>query len=410
MELRSGFKETEVGAIPDDWEVIALAEACRSISDGTHFTPKYVTQGIPFYSVENVTANDFVNVKYISQAEHRLLIKRCRPERGDILMTRIGALGDTRILDWEVDASIYVSLALLKLNGRVNTEYLYRYTKSNTFLSCVERRGLVNATPQKINLQEIGSIPIPVPTNGLEQHAIATALSDVDALLDRLARLIAKKRDLKQATMQQLLTGQSRLPGFSGEWEPVEFGDIAMIRNAKVLSSSTPAGTQCVELESIDQGNGRLLRPLEAAGSSPKYSFKKGDVLFGRLRAYLRKYWLARFDGVCSTEIWPLIPRNERLCAGFLHLLVQTNDFVEAAGVSYGTHMPRSDWSVLAKLIVQLPSNAEQSAIATVLSDMDAELDALETRIAKTRALKQAMMQELLTGKTRLLAPEAVHA
>jgi len=158
-----------------------------------------------------------------------------------------------------------------------------------------------------------------------------------------------------------------------------------------------------VELESISQATGRLLGSFEAHGPSSKYGFKKGDVLFGRLRAYLRKYWLAQFDGVCSTEIWPLIPSDERLYAGFLHLLVQTTGFVDAAAVSYGTHMPRSDWSVLGKFAVQLPTLSEQTAIANVLSDMDTELAALQGRRSKTQALKQAMMQELLTGRIRLV-------
>jgi type I restriction enzyme S subunit len=136
---------------------------------------------------------------------------------------------------------------------------------------------------------------------------------------------------------------------------------------------------------------------------SSKYSFKKGDVLFGRLRAYLRKYWLTTFDGICSTEIWPLIARDTRVCGPFLHLLVQTDDFVNAAGVSYGTHMPRSDWTVLRKLLVLLPPPPEQTAIAAVLSDMDAELAALVARRDKTRDLKQAMMQELLTGRIRII-------
>lgn len=236
-----------------------------------------------------------------------------------------------------------------------------------------------------------------------EQRAIAAALSDVDALLEGLTRLIAKKRDLRQAAMQQLLAGQTRLPGFRGEWDSVDFGGIAVIRNVKVLASSVAPGTRCVELESIEQRTGRLLRSVTAQGSAAKYSFKKGDVLFGRLRAYLRKYWRATFDGVCSTEVWPLTPSDDRLLGGFLLLLVQTSDFVDAAAVSYGTHMPRSDWSVLRKVPVQLPSRSEQSAIAAVLSDMDAELSALEARREKTRALKQAMMQELLTGRTRLV-------
>ncbi len=262
----------------------------------------------------------------------------------------------------------------------------------------------------QLTAPQVGKYSVAAPATLPEQRAIAAALSDVDALLGGLDRLIAKKRDLKQAAMQQLLTGQTRLPGFSGEWEAVEFGDIVVIRNVKVVASSTPAGTQCVELEHIAQGTGRLLMSAEATGLGSKYSFRKGDVLFGRLRAYLRKYWLAAFDGVCSTEIWPLIARDGRLDGSFLYWVVQTDDFVNAAGLSYGTHMPRSDWSVLKKVPLRLPSLPEQSAIAAVLSDMDAEIAALEARRDKTHDLKQAMMQELLTGKTRLVKPEAAHA
>jgi type I restriction enzyme S subunit len=236
-----------------------------------------------------------------------------------------------------------------------------------------------------------------------EQRAIATVLSDVDALLNTLDRLIVKKRGLKQAAMQVLLSGKTRLPGFRGEWESIEFGNIATIRNTKIIASSTSVGTQCVELDCLSQNSGRLLTTMDASGTSIKYTFRKGDVLFGRLRAYLRKYWLASFDGICSTEIWPLTPLNDRLVEGFLHIIVQTNAFVAAAEVSYGTHMPRSDWSILRKVKVLLPCVAEQTAIASLLSDMDAELAALAARRDKTHGIKQAMMQELLTGNTRLV-------
>ena len=104
----------------EGWTVFELKELCTQIVDGTHFTPNYTTDGIPFYSVENVTANDFTNVKYISVDDHGLLYRRCNPERGDILLTRIGSLGDTKLIDWDVHASIYVSLALLKLGKRAD--------------------------------------------------------------------------------------------------------------------------------------------------------------------------------------------------------------------------------------------------------------------------------------------------
>ena len=329
-------------------------------------------------------------------------IEKYRLQDGDLLVCEGGDIGRAAIWDAPI-AECYYQKALHRLrplrgfNTRVMAALLRHWSDRGALKNYVTQTSIAHLPREKFM-----EVPMPVPPAS-EQRAIAAALSDVDALLDGLERLIDKKHDLKQAAMQQLLAGLTRLPGFNGQWTSVEFGDIATIRNVKVVSSSTQSGTQCVELESISQGGGRLLGSVDATGLSSKYSFKKGDVLFGRLRAYLRKYWLASFDGVCSTEIWPLISRDHRLSVGYLHLLVQTSGFLDAAGVSYGTHMPRSDWSVLHKLDVLLPPVAEQTAIAAILSDMDAELSALEARRDKTRALKAAMTQALLTGRIRLL-------
>ncbi len=195
----------------DDWKVRKLGELCTAIMDGTHFTPKYVNDGIPFYSVENVTADDFKNTKFISLQEHNLLIKRCKPEKGDILMTRIGSLGDTKLIDWDVNASIYVSLALLKVNKQaINEKYLYAYTKSRKFVRDVELRSLVNAIPQKINMGDISGVPILVPSLK-EQTAIAEILSDMDAEIAVLEGKLSKARQVKQGMMSELLTGRIRL-------------------------------------------------------------------------------------------------------------------------------------------------------------------------------------------------------
>lgn len=207
-----GTKPSELGEIPEDWDVQPLSKLSTYINDGTHHTPTYTRDGIPFYSVENVSANDFYNVKYISEEEHKKLIKRCKPEKGDILMTRIGTLGVTRVIDWEVDASIYVSLALIKLRQEVRPEYVYSFSKSSIFKQEVEKRSLVNATPQKINMIEIGQVPILFPKNEKEQTAIATILSDMDNEIQTLEQRLAKTRQIKQGMMQELLTGRTRLP------------------------------------------------------------------------------------------------------------------------------------------------------------------------------------------------------
>ena len=196
----------------------------------------------------------------------------------------------------------------------------------------------------------------------------------------------------------------TNLQRFSGEWETKQLGDIASIRNQKVLPSNVNANTPCVELEHIGSGNGQLLQRATAENStSSKYRFFAGDVLFGRLRSYLRKFWLADRDGICTTEIWPLMVDPKQLDSEFLHAIVQSDQFFAMASISYGTHMPRADWGVMRNFPVMLPRLPEQRVIAEALSDVDGLLNALEALIAKKRAIKQATMQQLLTGKTRLL-------
>ncbi len=208
-ELLSGKRR--LAGFSGEWETKTLASVCNFINDGTHFTPKYVDNGIPFYSVENVTANEFTNTKFISLQEHNRLIKRCKPEKGDILMTRIGSLGDTKLIDWDVNASIYVSLALLKVNKQaINENFLYCYTKSRQFITDVELRSLMNAIPKKINMAEIGGVPIHVPSLP-EQTAIAEILSDMDAEIRELEGKLSKARAVKAGMMSELLTGRTRL-------------------------------------------------------------------------------------------------------------------------------------------------------------------------------------------------------
>ena len=193
------------------WEVKELHYLCNCINDGTHHTPKYVDDGVPFYSVENVTANNFSDTKFISQSAHNELIKRCKPEKGDILLTRIGTLGETKLIDWNVNASIYVSLALLKINDQIDTNYIYRYTKSRQFVKDIKKRSLLNAVPQKINMGDIGNVQINFPPTIKEQTAIAQILSDMDTEIEALKQKRDKYKAIKQGMMQELLTGKTRL-------------------------------------------------------------------------------------------------------------------------------------------------------------------------------------------------------
>lgn len=390
MEVRPGYKQTEVGVIPEDWDVGRLGDIA-TIRDGTHQTPKYVPNGIPFYSVEHITSGDFTNTKFISEEEHRFLTRFFRIERGDVLMTRIGSIGDCRLVNWDVNASFYVSLALLKIRG-ADAAYIVHYSQLQAFKNEVEKRSLPLATPKKINLGPISDILVPLPPT-TEQRAIARTLSDVDELINGLEQLLAKKRDLKQAAMQQLLTGQTRLSGFSGEWEMKRLGDVAHIKT----------GSRNNE-DKVDVGQYPFFVRSEVVERINSYSYDCEAILVpgeGRIGSIFH-YISGRFD--VHQRVYAITQFKPDISGKFVHLYMS---YRFGAWAMQNTVKATVDSLRLPTFqnfeMIMPPTLTEQTAIAEVLSDMDAELTALEQRREKTCALKQAMMQELLTGNTRLV-------
>jgi type I restriction enzyme S subunit len=201
--------QTRLPGFHGEWKVRRLGDVAV-IRDGTHQTPKYVASGIPFFSVEHVTSGDFKNTRFISEEEHRFLTRSFKIAKGDILMTRIGSIGDCKLIDWEVEASFYVSLALLKIHVDYSAAYIAHYSNSAAFKKEVELHSLQSAIPKKINLGPISNVRLEIPPLP-EQTAIADVLSDMDAELAALEQRRDKTRALKQGMMQELLTGKTRL-------------------------------------------------------------------------------------------------------------------------------------------------------------------------------------------------------
>ena len=184
------------------------------------------------------------------------------------------------------------------------------------------------------------------------------------------------------------------------DWEVVRLGDVCEIKKGKVNPKKTET-TPCVELEHISQDTGMLLGFIDSREQlSIKNSFSKGDVLFGKLRPYLRKFWRASFDGVCSSEIWVL--QGKKVSNAFLFYLVQTARFSQIANATCGTKMPRADWKLMQDENFAIPPLAEQEKIAGILSAWDTQIQNFETLIAEKQALKKGLCQTLLTAKTRL--------
>ncbi|WP_418501940.1 restriction endonuclease subunit S [Flagellimonas sp.] len=199
QEIR--FKDDEGKDYPE-WEKKSLGKLTKYY-DGTHQTPNYVAEGIPFYSVEHVTANQFDNTKYISSEVFEKENKRVKLEKGDILMTRIGNIGQAKYIDWDVKASFYVSLALIKQNINFSSKYLSQYINSSFFQHELWKRTIHVAFPQKINLGEIGQCLVDLPCFD-EQTKIANFLSAIDHKIILVDSQIEKTTAFKKGLLQQM--------------------------------------------------------------------------------------------------------------------------------------------------------------------------------------------------------------
>ena len=184
----------------------------------------------------------------------------------------------------------------------------------------------------------------------------------------------------------------------------MEFGEIAELRKEKFNPVISNESKPCLELEHFEQATGKIIGFISSLEQkSIKNVFYKGDVLFGKLRPYLRKYWLAEFDGVCSSEVWVLKPKTTDISNSYLFNLIQTNEFIQAANVSSGSKMPRADWGYIINYPFSIiNSKNEQIAIAQLLSTWDNAITKTQALIAQKEQRKKWLMQNLLTGKMRL--------
>ncbi len=407
MELKPGYKLSEVGVIPEDWDVKPLVDITDKIMVGiaSAATHAYRTKGVPMFRNQNIKAGRLEDTDLLFIApKYEVTFKNKRLRAGDLLTMRTGYPGVTAIVPPMYDSAQSFTTLITRPNQRkVESPYLCHYVNSEMGQQFFNQ-SQIGGAQKNVNVGTLRTMPVPLPKPP-EQRAIAQALNNADALLAGLERLIAKKSDLKRAAMQQLLTGQTRLPGFHGEWKTMRFRDLAVPRRERIDPRRSGIQEFCLELEHIESMTGQILGCTKTgADSSLKSVFHPGDVLFGKLRAYLRKYWLATRPGVCSTEIWVLVPCKGVTTSEFLFQIVQTDSFIEVTSLSYGTHMPRSDWNAVESFLLKMPPTlAEQNAIAEVLSEMEQELVTLKMKLEKARAIKQGMMQQLLTGKARLV-------
>lgn len=406
--VRESTERATAELFPADWEVVTLDSVAKRGSghtpDKEH--PEYWGGDIKWISLAD---SDRLDRVYISETEQTVTPAGIAHSsavvhpKGTVVLSRDAGIGKSAIMT--DDMAVSQHFMAWQCGPHLDSYYLYYWLQSRK--SEFERIAAGN-TIKTIGLPYFKLLKIPLPLIE-EQRAIATVLLDADELINSLDKLVVKKRAIKCSAAHLLLTREVRLPGFCNEWTSFRIEQLARPRLERVDPRKLGTETFCVELDRIEQGTGALSAGVaNVPGMSLKCRFQRGDVLFGKLRAYLRKYWLADRSGICSTEIWALAPNIERIAPSFLFQLVQSDRFIQAASTAYGTHMPRSDWKIVRKLEFNIPNLNEQLAIGEALSDMDAEIATIEHRRNKVKALKHTMMQHLLTGRIRLLQPEVV--
>lgn len=413
----AGYKQTEVGVIPQDWKLVPFSDIFE-FRNGVNADKSSYGQGIRFINVlEPITYSHIYGPEItgkVTLPETLAVPYTVRP--GDILFNRTSETPEELGL-----ASAYLGVERVVfggfvIRGRPNGEKLDAVYAGYALRAQYVRKQIIpmgqGAIRTNIGQKNLSLVVTPVPPLS-EQRAIATALSDVDALLEELDRMIAKKRDIKQATMQQLLTGQTRLPGFEGEWEKVRAGDIGRFRGG----SGFPTRFQGVSSGAYpffkvsdmnNEGNSIFMESANHCISEPVRKqigavvFPSGAIVFAKVGAAVfleRKKILTKLSCI-DNNMAGYIVNTEKVDVRFIHYVLLSKALGDLVST---TALPSLNGSVLAAMEFHLPQLEEQIAIARALADIDVELEALEQRRAKTADLKQAMMQELLAGRTRLV-------
>lgn len=412
MELSAGYRNTEVGCIPVDWDVRLLGE-CSESSSGT--TPArslharyYVGGSTPW--VKTLDLNNsiiFETDESVTDAALRETSLRVHP-KGAVLVAMYGGffqIGRTGLLSFP--AAVNQALTAVHPNDKLldSTYLLYVLNKRVDYW-----RSVASSSRKDPNItgNDVRAFPLVLPPIA-EQRAIAAALSDFDALIAGLEKLIAKKRDLKQAAMQQLLTGQTRLPGFGGEWVEACLGDLARIqRGASPRPIESPvwfdetSSVGWVRISDVTNAGMHLsetqqkLSPLGIQHSRP---VERGSLIMS-ICATVGRPVITEID-VCIHDGFVVFDKPQ----ANMHFLYYVLKWIEPNWSKQG--QTGSQMNLNTPLIngtkIMLPPEKEQTAIAEALSAIDTELVALESRLTKNHQFKQGMMQELLTGRTRLV-------
>lgn len=380
--VKPGYKQTEVGVIPIDWQVKTIGELGYITSGESPSRFAFDNGNIPYFKVDQLNNS----TKYQEITPYK--IKYEHPvEKGSIIFPKRGAAIATNKVRILKDPSFFDTniMSITFTSKLAHSEFFYYYLVRKELWQIAD----TTSVPQ-INNKHILPLLCPFPSL-VEQNRIAEALSDVDSMISSLEKLIAKKKAVKQGAVQELLTGKKRLPGFAGEWKVYKLDEL--------LQYEQPTKYIVRSAKYTEQGI-----PVLTAGKSLILGYTtENDGIYENLPVIIfddfvtsSKYITYRFK-VKSSAMKMLTLKNEEMNLKLIFELMQMIDFVP---VDHQRH-----WiSQYSQFEIKLPPTIEeQTAISSILADMDNEIEALEQKLEKTRQIKQGMMQQLLTGKIRLM-------
>jgi type I restriction enzyme, S subunit len=390
------FYNTE---IPSDWDVKKLYEIA-DVRDGTHESPKYFEHGVKFLTSKNIKDGelDFSDVSFITEEDAENFNKRSKVDKGDILMSMIGTIGNSVLVDFEPDFCIK-NVGLIKPKN-IDRYFLIQFYHSPIFQNYLARN-LDGGIQKFVSLGGLRDIPIPLPPLP-EQKAIAQVLSTADAAIHTTEKLIAQKELHKKWLMQQLLTGKKRLKGFGGEWKEMHLGEMFTERN----------DTKYFDLPLLSIGQNGVYPQDESikkdTSNEDKSKYKRicpGDIGYNTMRMWQGRSALSDLEGIVSPAYTVVSPKKNTDSLFFSYLFKMpkmTNLFWRnSQGLVDDTlNCKFKDFSIVK---VFLPTTKEeQTAIAQVLQVVDKEISLLKAKAEKLREQKKGLMQQLLTGKVRL--------
>lgn len=434
MEVKPGYKQTEVGVIPEDWQLRPMFSTVRVASG--QVDPKVEPyRSMTLVAPDHIESGTGRLLKRETARDQRAISGKYLFAKGDIVYSKIRPYLRKAILA-DFDGLCSADMYPLKLASDVSAGFILAAILGHHFSMYAESVSVRSGMP-KINRAELAEYTIALPPTKIEQEAIDEALSDADALIESVEQLLTKKRQLKRGAMQELLTGKKRLPGFQSKpgYKQTEVGVIPEdweVRPLGALIASLRAGVSVNSVDKDTEVSGYDMSVLKTScvlgGKFIPEERKKivaADIQRAKLSPRKDTILISRMNtpalvGECGyvDRDYPDLYLPDRLwmtghdsrkpqCVRWLAYLLSSRSFnrvlKESATGTSGSMKNISKGSVLAIRIPVPPIKAEQEGIAAVLSDMDAEIAALEAKLAEARSIKQGMMQELLTGRIRLV-------